>query len=72
MTFDVRISEQADIDLRSIYEYIAFELLAPRNAAGQLGRLEEAINNLSFMPLEFRVYGREPWCSRGLRGVPCR
>lgn len=70
MTFDVRISEQADIDLRSIYEYIAFELLAPQNAAGQLERLEEAINILSLMPLKFRIYGREPWRSRGLRGFP--
>ena len=40
MTYDVRISEQADIDLRSIFEYIAFELQAPENAAGQLDRLE--------------------------------
>ena len=35
MMFDVQISEQADADLRGIYEYIAFELLSPQNAAGQ-------------------------------------
>ena len=39
MMFDVQISEQADADLRGIYEYIAFELLSPQNAAGQLDRL---------------------------------
>ena len=28
--FDVQISEQADRDLRDIFEYIAFELLASK------------------------------------------
>lgn len=36
MIFTVEISEQADSDLRAIYEYIAFELLSPENASGQL------------------------------------
>ena len=34
------ISDQAEIDLRGIFEYIAFELQAPENASGQLDRLE--------------------------------
>ncbi len=67
MIFDVQISEQADRDLRGIYEYIAFELLAPENAAGQLDRLENAISKLDHMPDKFRRYDREPWKSRGLR-----
>lgn len=29
MMFDVQISKKADDDLRGIFEYIAFELLAP-------------------------------------------
>ena len=33
MIFDVITTEQADNDLRGIYEYIAFELLSPNNAA---------------------------------------
>ena len=68
--FDVQISEQADNDLRGIFEYIAFELLAPENAAGQLDRLEEAISNLDHMPEKYRLYEREPWRSRGLRVFP--
>ncbi len=28
MTYDVIVTEQADADLREIYEYIAFELLS--------------------------------------------
>ena len=70
MIFDVQISEQADRDLRGIYEYIAFELLAPENAAGQLDRLESAISKLDYMPDKFRMYDREPWKSRGLRVFP--
>ncbi len=67
MMLDVQISEQADRDLRDIFEYIAFELLAPENAAGQLDRLEDAISKLDNMPEKFRRYEREPWRSRGLR-----
>ncbi|MBR1865311.1 MAG: type II toxin-antitoxin system RelE/ParE family toxin [Lachnospiraceae bacterium] len=70
MFVDVHISEQADSDLRGIFEYIAFELLAPENAAGQLDRLEEAISKLEHMPEKFRRYEREPWRSRGLRVFP--
>lgn len=29
MIYDVIVTEQADADLREIYEYIAFELLSP-------------------------------------------
>lgn len=70
MMFDVQISEQADNDLRGIFEYIAFELLAQENAAGQLDRLEEAISKLDHMPEKYRRYEREPWRSRGLRVFP--
>ena len=60
MNFDVRISEQAEDDLRGIFEYIAFELLAPESAIGQLDRLEEAISGLDRMPKRFKSYEKEP------------
>ncbi len=69
MIFHVVISRQAEDDLRSIYEYIAFELLAPENAAGQLERLEKMILSLKEMPERFSRYHNEPWRSRGLRFV---
>lgn len=31
MTYEVIVTSQADVDLRGIYEYIAFELLSPGN-----------------------------------------
>lgn len=34
MTFEIEISDQADADLRGIFEYIAFELQSPDNASG--------------------------------------
>lgn len=32
MTFKVKLTEQADNDLRGIFEYIAYELLSPQSA----------------------------------------
>ena len=67
MIFEIEISEQADADLRGIFEYIAFELQSPENASGQLDRLEESIMSLDQMLERFREYENEPWHSRGLR-----
>ena len=70
MIFEIEVSEQADRDLRNIYEYIALELQSPENAAGQLNRLEEGIMGLDQMPERFCGYEKEPWHSRGLRIMP--
>lgn len=70
MIYEVIITKQADADLRGIYEYITFELLSPDNAAGQLERLEKRIMALEEFPEKFRPYEKEPWYSRGVRGMP--
>ena len=70
MKYKIEISEQADKDLRNIYEYIAFELQAPENASGQIDRLEKHILSLDSMPEKYRIYDKEPWKSRGLHIVP--
>lgn len=70
MNYEVIITEQADSDLRNIYEYIAFELLSPDNASGQLGRLEKHIMVLEEFPEKFKLYEKDPWRSRGLRVMP--
>lgn len=70
MIYDIVISDQAEIDLRGIFEYIAFELQAPENASGQLDRLEACIMDLDHMPKRYRQYKLEPWKSRGLRVAP--
>lgn len=70
MSYSVKISEQANSDLREIFEYIAFELQSFQNAEGQLSRLEKNILSLDHMPERFRRYSEEPWLSRGLRIMP--
>lgn len=70
MIYEVTITEQANADLRKIYEYIAFELLSPDNAAGQLDRLEENIIGLEQFPEKYRAYNKEPWQNRGMRVMP--
>ena len=56
MIYEVEVSEQADRDLREIFEYIAFELQSPENAIGQLDRLEEQILSPDAMPKRYRKY----------------
>ena len=66
MIYEVELSEQADSDLRGIFEYISFELQSPENASGKLDRLEEQILSLDAMPKRYRKYEKEPWKSREL------
>ena len=70
MIYEAEVSQQADSDLRGIFEYIAFELQSLENASGQLDRLEEQILSLDTMPERYRKYEKEPWKSRGLRVLP--
>lgn len=70
MIFTVKLSKQADNDLRNIYEYIAFDLQSPENAGGQLNRIEKMILSLEKMPERYQRYEKEPWYNRGVRIVP--
>ena len=46
MTYTIKITDQADNDIRNIYEYIAYELQSPEKASGQLDRIEKCIMSL--------------------------
>ena len=70
MIYEVEVSQQADSDLREIFEYIALELQSPENASRQLDHLEEQILSLDTMPERYRKYEKEPWKSRGLHVLP--
>ena len=70
MIYEVEVTQQAYSDLREIFEPIAFELQSPKNASGQLDRLEKQILSLNTMPERYRRYEKEPWKSRGLRVLP--
>ena len=47
MTYNIVYSAQAKRDLRSIYEYIAFKLLAPVTAGKQAQRIMNELLNLN-------------------------
>ena len=70
MKWAVSYSREAREDLRSIYSYIAFELLAPETAANQYRRIASAIVKLGEMPMRFPLYKSEPWISLGMRWFP--
>ena len=70
MTFDVFYSAEARQDLRDIYRYIAYELLVPETATGQIQRIMRAVRSLEQMPMRHRLYEEEPWRSQGLRVLP--
>jgi toxin ParE1/3/4 len=53
MKFRLLLTEQADSDLRGIYEYIAFNLLEPDIATRQLERIEDAILRLMKCQTDF-------------------
>ena len=70
MKYKIALTKQADTDLRSIYEYIAFTLFEPETAARQLDRIEKGVLSLDKMPERFGVFEKDPWFSRGLRKMP--
>ena len=43
--YRVDITDEALADMESIYEYIAFKLLAPENAMGQNNRIADVLFN---------------------------
>lgn len=70
MSYYVAYSAEARQDLRDIYQYIAYELLEPEIASGQVDRIMNEISSLDEMPLRHRRYDEEPWYSIGLRVMP--
>ncbi len=67
MNYEVDITAKAEQDIRGIYEYIAYVLLSPQNAAGQIERIRASIFSLNEFPERQTLYAFEPWKSRNLR-----
>ena len=59
-------------DLRDIYDYIAFALLAPDAARNTTERILEAARSLQSMPERNPLYKEEPWHSQGVRFIPVK
>ena len=56
--------------MKKIFEYIAFELLTPDAARGQVKRIMDSVDKLDGMPMMYKIYEDEPWKSKGLRVFP--
>jgi len=69
MSYHVNLTEQADLDLRGIYEYYAFTRFEPRLGKKIKQRIIEKLYSLNEMPHRYPAYQEEPWKSLGLRQV---
>ena len=70
MNWKVDYSEDAEQDLRSIFDYISDILLEPVTAEKQTDRIMDAVDSLDHMPLRYRRCDKEPWRSKGFRVLP--
>lgn len=70
MAYDIFLTEHARDDLKGIYEYIAFELHSPNNAAGIAKGILSASKGLNTFPKRNPVYREEPWKSLEVRFLP--
>ena len=70
MSWTINYSESSREDLKSIFNYIALELLSPEYASGQAERIIKAIRKLEDLPMKHPVYDMEPWKSKQVRFVP--
>lgn len=70
MSWNVIYTEQAELDLKNIFEYIAYGLLAPDAAKNQSKRIMDAIATLDEMPFRHHLYENEPWHGKGMRFIP--
>ena len=69
IAWDILLTDQAEADLRRIYEYVAFTLLEPATATRLIRRVVSQIAKLDHMPQSYALYPKEPWKSCGLRRV---
>lgn len=70
MKYTVEISRRANVDLRGIYEYIAFELESQQTAIEQLSRLEKGIMLLGTFPERYRKLENKYWQGSELHIMP--
>lgn len=70
MIWMINYSASSKEDLRSIYDYIAYELLSPEYASGQVERIMKAVRSLEDMPMKHQIYQEEPWKTKKVRFLP--
>lgn len=68
--YTVTYSSMALEDLRDIYEYIRYTLLAPIAAEHQILRIRKMIASLEVFPMRHQLVDEEPWKSKRMYKVP--
>ncbi|MCL2165068.1 MAG: type II toxin-antitoxin system RelE/ParE family toxin [Oscillospiraceae bacterium] len=69
MIYEVQLTDEAKLDLRGIYEYIAYSLLEPMIAKIVKNRIVSGLKPLDKIPERYPIYQEEPWKNRGLRRI---
>lgn len=67
--YSVIYNEEALKDIKEIYCYIAFKLMVPSTAEGQINRIRKMIRSLDYMPSKYPIVEWEPWKSNGMHRV---
>jgi len=70
MNWRIQYSASSREDLKSVFDYIAYELFSPEYAAGQVERIMKAVRSLEDMPMRYSVYNEEPWKTKQVRFLP--
>lgn len=65
--YTVHITPAASNALAQIFEYIAYELLAPDDATTQFSHLENSIQSLSTMPKRCKIFSKTLYPGKELR-----
>ena len=68
--YTVKITQQAQEQIREIISYIRFTLQAPETALKMLDTLQEEIASLDQFPNRVPLTEEEPWHSAGIRKLP--
>ena len=68
--YAVNYSTMALEDLRNIYEYIRYTLIAPIAAEHQILRIRKMIASLDIFPMRHMLVDEEPWKSKRMYKVP--
>ena len=67
--YEVRISKQAERQLKEIIQYISYTLQVPGTAEKMLDLLEREILSLSSFPNRIPLTQDEPWHSQGIHNM---
>lgn len=71
-TYTVKITSQAQEQLREIVSYIRYTLQSPETAVRMLNTLEEEISSLEYFPNRLPLTEEEPWHSQGVHKLPVK